>query len=275
MLYIFYLLNNINHNKEILNKLENTLFFSKVVLHNQQQYALSLSILLSEDKEVIKSFVAQDVKQSYTIINQKIRRLKLLQNVDFEIQIHNDDLTTYLRSWDITKRNIPLESFRQGVVKVQKEKKPHVSIEVGKRLNIKAISPIFNKDKFIGSLEVIIGFEYLTHEFKQKGYELFVLMDKEFLSITTQLQNNSIVKGYVLVNNNESFKLNGISFENLKDYGYISNEQYAYAYFSFSDLHNKKIGYIFSGISNENKLDIEESFEYDTQNNFLSKGKLE
>jgi hypothetical protein len=270
--FIFYLLNNINHNKEIINRLENTLFFSKEVLNNQQQYALSLSILLSEDKEVIQSFQKQNRQESFDIINYKINRLKQLQNIDFEVQIHNKDLSTYLRSWDISKQNIPLESFRQGVVKVHQSQTPHASIEIGKRLNIKAISPIFFNTEFIGSLEVIMGFENLTSQFKQKGYELFVLMNKEFLPIATNLTQNQQIQEFVLVNNSDTFKFDNISFDDLKDYGYISNEKYAYAYFSYYDLNHKKIGYIFSGINNENRLNVKESFQYDA-NSFKLKNK--
>jgi hypothetical protein len=265
MFFIFYLLHNINHNKELINRLENTLFFSKEMLNNQQQYALSLSILLSQDQEIIQSFLVQDVTQSFNIVNRKIKHLKKLQNIDFEVQIHNKNLSTYLRNWDISKRNIPLESFRKGVVKVHKDKRPHTSIEVGKRLNIKAISPIFNDNEFIGSLEVIIGFENLTHAFKQKGYELFVLMHKDFLSIATKLKNNPIIDDFVVVNNNNQFMLDGISLHDLQDYGYISNEQYAFSYFSYYDLNNNKIGYIFSGFPNEYKLNVQQSLQYDIQ----------
>lgn len=271
ILFIFYVLNNINHNKELINKLENTLFFSKEVLNNQQQYALSLSILLSEDQEVIQSFLTQNVTQSFAIINRKIKRLKQLQNIDFEVQIHNKDLTTYLRSWDISKRNIALDSFRQGVVKVHQEQMPYSSIEVGKRLNIKAISPIVHNNNFIGSLEVIIGFENLTQEFKQKGYELFVLMHKDFLNIATQLANHHTVGDFVLVNQNEHFKLEGILLHELEDYGYISNDEYAFSYFSYYDLHGKKIGYFISGFKNEYKLHLQNSFQYNNATSILKK----
>lgn len=194
ILLTFYFLKNLNNSDDLLNRLENSLSTTKNLFNEQKRYALSLSILLAEDKEIINSFLKNNREESFDVINKKINRLKQLQNSSFEVQIHNSDMTTYLRSWDISIKDIPLSSFRQGIVKVKTDKKPIVSIELGKRLNIKAISPMKKDGKFIGSIEVIVGFSYLSKQLKQKGYSLYVLLDKKHLNIATKLKNRPKIK---------------------------------------------------------------------------------
>lgn len=270
-----YILTSVNNNNEQLSRLENALNITRNILEEQKRYALSLSILLSEDKEIIESFLSNNRGESFNIVNRKIQTLKKLQNSHFEVQIHNKDLTTYLRSWDFSKKDIPLDAFRKGLVKVKEEKKPLVSIELGKRLNIKAISPIIKNGQFLGSIETIINFEYLASELKQKGYTLFVLLDNKHLNIANELQDNPKIGNFTLVNQALFKKLNHLQLDDLKDFGYISNQECSFAYFSYYDLQNNHLGYIFAGINNEKHLSINNTFEYEKKLNLLNKVNIE
>jgi len=263
---MFYFLNNLNNSNRLINKLENALTTTKNLLEEQKRYALSLSILLSKDKTIIDSFIKKDRKESFKIINTKIKTLKQLQNSNIEIQIHNKDLTTYIRSWDINIKNVPLGSFRQGLLKVREQNKPIVSIELGKRINIKAISPIVKNNKYIGSVEVIINFDYLSQELKKREYELFILLDKKYLNIDSKLKNLKEIKDYVLINNANIHHLRNLNLENIKDYGYISNKTYSFVYFSYYDFDNKHLGYIFTSIHNNKNLNINNNYKYETKN---------
>jgi hypothetical protein len=272
---ILYVLTSNNNTNEQLSKLENSLVITRNMLEEQKRYALSLSILLSEDKEITQSFLKQNRQESFDIVNRKIQRLKTLQNSHFEVQIHHKNLSTYLRSWDFSKKDIPLESFRKGLVKVKENKKPLVSIELGKRLNIKAISPIIIEDEFVGSLEIIIDFEYLFNELKQKGYTLFVLLNQTHLNIANELQNHPKIGNYVLVNKANSEKLDALALNDLKDYGYLSNDECSFSYFSYYDLENQHLGYILTGINNEKHLTMQNAFEYNKEETLLNKVKIQ
>lgn len=185
---LFYVLSILNSSDKQLNILENALTTTKNLIDEQKRYALSLSILLSEDKELINSFINKNRKQSFDIINTKIKTLKNFQNSNFQVQIHNKDLSTYLRNWDFNIKNIKLASFREGLVKVKDSKKPLVSIELGKRLNIKAISPIIHNNKFIGSIETIIDFKYISQYLEKKDFKLFILLDKKIFKYCNKLK---------------------------------------------------------------------------------------
>jgi len=266
ILLTFYFLKHLNNSDDLLNNLENSLNTTKNLFEEQKRYALSLSILLSEDKEIVNSFLNNNRAETFKVVNRKIKTLKKLQNSNLEVQIHNKDLSTYLRSWDLSIKDIPLSSFRKGVVKVKEEKKPIVSIELGKRLNIKAISAIKNNGKYVGSLEVIVGFNYLTKQLKQKGCTLYVLLNKKYLNIATNLKDNPKIKDYVLVNSANIDDLKDLNLNNLKDYGYASTKKHSFAYFSYYDLNNKHLGYIFTSILNKNQINLNNSFNYEEIN---------
>lgn len=46
----------------------------------------------------------------------------------------------------------------------------------------------------------------------------------------------------------------------------MSNEKYSFVYFSYYDLNNKLLGYILTSIENENHINLNNSFEYNTIN---------
>ncbi len=261
--FFFYKLTQIDKDDNLLSQLENGLTTTRYLFEEQKRYALSLSILLSQDQELKNSFLKKDRKESFKIVNKKVNLLKKLQDSNFDVQIHNKDLTTYIRSWNFTKKDIPLESFRQGVVKVSKEKKPLVSIELGKRLNIKAISPIFKDNEQIGSIEVIIGFDYLENELKQKGYETFILLENKYLKIADTLIENEKIQNYTLVNDNNKNTnlLKKFDLKKLKDYGYFTSEKKAFSYFSIYSLTREKLGYIIIALSNDDNIIIDNSYE--------------
>lgn len=261
--FIFYRLTQIDRSNNLLTQLENGLTTTRYLFEEQKRYALSLSLLLSQDKELKESFIKKDRNKSFEIVNRKIELLKKLQNSTIDVQIHNENLTTYIRSWDLTKKDIPLDSFRQGLVKVFNEKKPLVSIELGKRLNIKAISPLFENSKFIGSIEVIIGFEYLEKELKQKGFETYILLKNRYLNIADTLVDNSKIQNFTLVNNNIKNINSLINFDldKLKDYGYFTNRKKAFSYFSIYSLNREKLGYIIISLANDDNILIDNSYE--------------
>lgn len=261
--FILYILININDDKKLLNSLENSLKLTQNLLEEQKRYALSLSVLISEDKEFLESFNNKDRKKSFKIINNKIKKLKVLQNSSVEVQVHDKNLKTYIRSWDFNIKDIPLSSFRQGLVKVKNSLKPLTSIELGKRLNIKAITPLLENSKFIGSIEVIIGFDYLEKELKERGFETCILLHNKYLDIADTLKNNLKIQDFTLVNdkNKKANFLNEFNLNKLKDYGYFTNEIKAFSYFTIYSLNREKLGYIIISTENDEHLQIDNSYE--------------
>ncbi|WP_297432226.1 cache domain-containing protein [Sulfurimonas sp.] len=247
-LYFVYTLKESYSQKETLQSLDNALFLTRNLLEEEEQHALSLSLLLAQDRTFLAAFNNNKRKKAFEIIEQKIESLQKLQGYNFEVQVHDKNLHTYLRSWDYSVKNVPLASFRKGLVFVKKHKKPLVSIEVGKRLNIKAISPILKNGSFEGSIEVIENFEHLRKTLAEHGYALFILLNKKYLNIATRVQNNPLIfNKFALVNKSydkHSFEsLKKSKLQNLESSGYFTQDKYAFAYFSIKNFQNQNLGY--------------------------------
>ena len=246
--YFVYALNRSYAGNETVHSLENALLLTRNMLDEEQQHALSLSLLLSENKSFLEAFYQHDRKKTFDIIHEKLSSLQKLQGYTFEVQVHDQNLHTYLRSWDFSVKDIPLASFREGLVLVKERKKPLVSIEVGKRLNIKAISPIVKDGVFQGAIEVIEGFAHLRKKLSEQGYALFVLLDKKYLPIATTLKKHPCPgQEFVLVNSHYDARayesLKNSSLDKLGGYGYFTNGGYAFGYFDIKNFHNDRLGY--------------------------------
>ncbi len=257
--YFIYTLNQSYSKNQTLQSLDNALFLTRNLLEEEQHHALSLSLLLSQDKTFLEAFYSNDRKKVFEIIKQKIVSLKELQGCNFEVQVHDENLHTYLRSWDYSVQGVPLASFRQGLVRTKESKKPLVSIEIGKRLNIKAISPILKNGEFKGSIEVIENFEHLRKKLAEHGYALFLLLNKKYLNIATTLKHNPVLlHKFVLVNKDydkHSFaSLKKADMSNLKSSGYFTQDKHAFAYFSIKNFENKNLGYFVIVFENSTPL---------------------
>ena len=256
--------------KETLQSLDNALFLTRNLLEEEEQHALSLSLLLAQDRTFLAAFNNNKRKKAFEIIEQKIESLQKLQGYNFEVQVHDKNLHTYLRSWDYSVKNVPLASFRKGLVFVKKHKKPLVSIEVGKRLNIKAISPILKNGSFEGSIEVIENFEHLRKTLAEHGYALFILLNKKYLNIATRVQNNPLIfNKFALVNKSydkHSFEsLKKSKLQNLKSSGYFTQDKYAFAYFSIKNFQNQNLGYFVIVFENSAPLMLKTHDEITTE----------
>jgi hypothetical protein len=268
---IFYTLLNVNNDKKLISTLEHSLSLTKNLLEEQKRYALSLSVLISEDEAFLQSFDKKDRQLSFDLLNRKIKRLKQLQNSHFEVQVHNSNLTTYLRSWDFSIKDVPLSSFRQGLVQVKKTLQPLTSIELGKRLNIKAITPILKKGEFMGSIEVIIGFDHLQKELEQRGFKPYILLHNKYLNIASTLQNHPKIQNFTLVNTTPLASLKHMKLESLKDYGYFTQKEYAFSYFTYYSLKREKLGYIIIELNNEDNIMLNNTFENTITNTSATK----
>lgn len=243
-IYDYYLSNS---RKETVQTLDNALLLTRNLLEEEKSRALSLSVMLSQDQSIISAFLHHDRAHLNDIIQKKIR-LEAQQGYAFDVQIHDPQVRTYLRSWDYNVTDLPLTSFRNGIIEVKETRKSLVSVEVGERLNIKAISPIIVQGRYVGSIEVIEGFSHLKHKLAEEGYTLFILLDKRFLAIATTLQGHPVLQNrYVLVNagaeTNAQNALRGSDLYRLGRYGYFSNESTAFGYLQIINLNNEAIGY--------------------------------
>ena len=182
----------ISKNIEILN--EN--------LDTEKRYALSLSLLISQNPVIKEALKLNNQKVTLFEISTILKNIKKSTHIgNINIQIHTKDLRAFARNWDNSNYfGVKLGSFRKGLVIVKKTKEPFVSIELGKRLNIKAISPILDKKgNFMGSIEVIMDFVNITKRLKNFNLKMMILLDKRFIHIAVDVKKHKKIGRYYIV----------------------------------------------------------------------------
>jgi len=196
-------------------------------LINQKKQALSLSILFSQNQNIVNFLEKNNSKDLKTELLNLLSNIKNYTNVNnIQVQVHTKELKVFVRSWEDEDIGLSLKNFRKGLVKVKETKEPFVSNELGKRFNIKAISPIFDKSKeYIGTIEVIMDYSDLKNRLEYMGIEIIPLLEKKYLNIAKYHKKNQLLYDYVVIQDKYDRKFYDILLENKK---YLSNKNFYY-----------------------------------------------
>lgn len=145
-------------------------------LDQEKENALRFAIVLSENSDIVNALIDGDddfghmkLKHIMTTINQHV-------NTPIRAQILTPEYLIFARSWDEENvyAGMPLEDYRSDLDDVKRHKKPRVSIEVGRRLGIKATIPVYKENKLKGFVEVLQFFDDSTSFFHKFGIDLYV-----------------------------------------------------------------------------------------------------
>lgn len=199
----------------------------------QKSYALSLAILFSKNQDLISLLKQNDRKELKLQLNKLINTISNYTRLgNIEVQVHTKELKSFVRSWENKDEGIDLSGFRQGLVRVMESKKPYVSNELGKRLNIKAIAPILDNGKYIGSLEVIVDYSLLKRRLELIGIDMIPLLKAKFLNIAQYHRKDKRLYDYVVIDKNYNKQVYDILLHNKEVFSF---EKFYY------DIENKII----------------------------------
>jgi hypothetical protein len=196
-------------------------------LNFEKQYALSLSLFISQNQTIKKALHVNNQSLALKEIDKFLKEIRHSTGIDnIDIQVHTKDLEAFARNWDKSDYlGLKLGGFRKGLVEVKKNKKSLVSIELGKRLNIKAISPILDENQdFIGSIEIIMNFQNIEERLQKFDLEMLPLLDEKFINIAVYLKNNQKIDKYYITENEYSKEF----YEKLKTHDYVFNRDKFY-----------------------------------------------
>lgn len=186
-------------------------------LDAEKKYALSLSVMISKDYVIQKALLTNNQSLALQEIHKILNDITDSTGIDnIDIQVHTKDTRAFARNWDSSDYfGVPLSPFRKGLLHVKKTKEPFVSVELGKRLNIKAISPIFNnKGEFIGSLEVIMDFKNIEKRLQKSNISMIALLEKKYIDIAVDLKHHQQIGKYFIVEKNFSMDIYQILQQN-------------------------------------------------------------
>jgi len=194
---------------------------------------LTFSLALSEDGVLKNALLSDDEEGAYEILSVITKRFKEYTPIQtLRLQVFDNDFFIFAQSWGNASVGMPMWWFRDDLEKLKKNKQPKVGVETGRRLTFKATIPIKSGKINIGYLEVIQFVDEFTKKLRQKGVELFVLMDMKYLKQASLMREFPFLENYVIANKNFNKKLESkareIDWDTLKERGYVYKEKILY-----------------------------------------------
>jgi len=189
-------------------------------LKSEEMDTLSIALLISKNQAIKDALICEDEESGYETLSSTTKIVEQNTGRYIKAQIITDEKNIFARSWDNIYAGMPLGDYREDLDYFLTNKTPRASIEVGRRIGIKATVPIYNNDKLIGFVEVIDFFESLTQYFTNMGIDLYILMDNSYLDVAILMQNNLMIDDMVISNINHNPSsiqlLKNVDFKKLK-----------------------------------------------------------
>ena len=141
---------------------------------------------------------------------------------------------------------MPIGDYRTDLKYFDTHNTPRASIEVGRRLGIKATVPVYKNGVFLGYVESISFFKSITDFFSSIGVDLYVLLDVKDTDTAVLMMQNLSIDNYILANRNYNYShlqtLRDLNFKELKLSGVVYKDNKYIFYENMRDGNGKIIG---------------------------------
>lgn len=181
-------------------------------LDGEKEDALRMALVLSENDDIRRALEEDDEDAGFRLLKRIMQSVEQSSSTLVRAQIITAEEQLFARSWDADNlfSGMPLDTYRQDLEEIKLRKKPRSSIEVGRRLGIKATVPIYEDNALLGFVEVLEFFDHSTDFFHKFGIDLYVLLDDDYYNTAVLMQNNPTVAWYIVANrryNNVNLKV--------------------------------------------------------------------
>jgi len=215
-------------------------------LKAHQMEDLKVALMLSKNEGLVNALENDDEDLGYKILDDITKAIQKNTGVRIRAQIITSELNIFARSWDDIYAGMPIGDYRLDLKYFNTHTNPRTSIEIGRRLGIKATVPIYKNGKFLGFFEVISFFKSMTDFFSSMGVDLYVLLDVKHTDTAVLMMENLTIDEYVLSNRNYNYAhlrtLNHIDFKELKLNGVVYADKKYIFYENMKDGSGKIIG---------------------------------
>lgn len=198
-----------------------------IKLSEEREQSSVLNLVQSSLQEANKKALARaDLISRLPFVKKNLReksRDELLNNIKpalkvqkelfsvTEAQFHLPPAKSYLRVFKPKAPQEDLSSFRQMVLRVNREKVPLSGIEIGRRgIGVRGVVPIGDEQGHIGSFEIAMDFKPILDTLKKTtGYEAGVFVDENRMSeVATLIPKPDLEKivGGMLIQDVSSWK---------------------------------------------------------------------
>jgi hypothetical protein len=223
---LFFFLNNekeeqrVNLGDHVIESFRTGLNYEKVDL-------LSFSMALSEDGELKNALGSDDESKGYKILSNITQRFKKYTHLkSLRIQVLTPDFFIFSRSWDEGFEGMPIWWFRDDLDELIRSSEPKVGMETGRLLTFKATVPIRSGYKILGYLEVIKLVDQFATKLRDRGIELFALMDESYMDKAELMRDFPRLHNYVISNQNFNKQL----LKNIRKFDWKSFTTKSYMY---------------------------------------------
>ena len=197
-------------------------------LKTNEMSALKLAVAMSKNSALVDALDNDDEDLGYRILSDVTKSIEENAHTKVKAQIITSEYNIFARSWDDVYAGMPLGDYRTDLDYFKTHNTPRTSIEVGRRLGLKATVPIYKNNVLLGFFEVIDFFEPMTEYFRAQGIDLYVLLDEKYYSTAVLMQENLTLNKYIVANRNYNVAhidtLKNIDFKQLKSNRIISTK---------------------------------------------------
>jgi hypothetical protein len=248
MMFFFYIRAiSYEENVTLRKQMDSLLMTLRNKLNESSNIALASSLMLSKNPYVIDCLSKNDKKLCFNYMLE-IESVMLQQPIfkNMGIHLHTKEYKSFMRLWSYENQTEDnLATFRHSLVKARNAKKPVQGIEIGRYGMLeRSITPIFDKDIYIGSIETVVFPEEYTRFFSNMNIDLYILLKNEYLPTVTAIDypKKMILKNYTITNQDT----NGINFINNLEFfgtGYLKNGDKYVLYTPITDINGEEVGY--------------------------------
>jgi hypothetical protein len=215
-------------------------------LKSHQMDDLKVALMLSKNEGLVNALDNDDEDLGYKLLDDITKSIQKNTNIRIRAQIITKELNIFARSWDDIYAGMPIGDYRLDLKYFNTHTNPRASIEIGRRLGIKATVPIYKNGEFLGYVEAISFFKSITDFFSSMGVDLYVLLDIKYTDTAILMMQNLTIDNYVLANRNYNYAhiqtLNRINFKELKLNGVVYADKKYIFYENMKDGNGKIIG---------------------------------
>lgn len=242
---VFYYNNQVKEEKiyHIMDQMRLTLD-SQLKSHKMDD--LKVALMLAKNEALINALENDDEDLGYKILQDITQTVQKNTDMHIRAQVITKELNIFARSWDDIYAGMPIGDYRLDLKYFDTHTNPRTSIEIGRRLGIKATVPVYKDGNFLGFVEVISFFKAITDFFNSMGVDLYVLLDVKHIDTAVLMMENLTIGDYVLSNRNYNYghlsTLNKIDFKELKLNGVIYADKKYIFYENMKDGSGQIIG---------------------------------
>ena len=215
-------------------------------LKSHKMEDLRVALMLSKNKGLIDALENDDEDLGYKIISDIAQTIQKNTGARIRAQVITKELNIFARSWDDVYAGMPIGDYRTDLKYFDTHNTPRTSIEVGRRLGIKATVPVYKNGVFLGYVESISFFKSITDFFSSIGVDLYVLLDVKDTDTAVLMMQNLSIDNYILANRNYNYShlqtLRDLNFKELKLSGVVYKDNKYIFYENMRDGNGKIIG---------------------------------